>query len=204
MAHIRAKRGTVSALTADADEFGTVRARQGARTKHRPRSARAGGEIRVESGGTGTSASAARGCAFRGRSVPARPVRLDCFGFLTAGGEPSTMTVRVQFSDRSFDRATKHRAHFNSESHNIARYSCVLSCRSQKKLAIDHAHSPRMCPQFDHSQFSAPPVWYSITRVSKKLRSFFRSIISLIHGNGLSPASNSGSMPICWQRRFAM
>src|SRR5688572_33116890 len=35
------------------------------------------------------------------------------------------------------------------------------------------------------SQLSAPPVWYSITRVSKKLRSFLRSIISLIHGNGL-------------------
>jgi hypothetical protein len=37
-----------------------------------------------------------------------------------------------------------------------------------------------------YSQFSAPPVWYSVTRVSKKLRSFFRSIISLIHGNGFS------------------
>ena len=37
-----------------------------------------------------------------------------------------------------------------------------------------------------YSQFSAPPVWYSITRVSKKLRSFFRSIISLIHGKGFS------------------
>ena len=34
------------------------------------------------------------------------------------------------------------------------------------------------------SQVSAPPVWYSITRVSKKFRSFFRSIISLIQGNG--------------------
>lgn len=37
-----------------------------------------------------------------------------------------------------------------------------------------------------YSQFKVPPVWYSITRVSKKLRSFFRSIISLIHGKGLS------------------
>src|SRR5688572_6974102 len=37
-----------------------------------------------------------------------------------------------------------------------------------------------------YSQLSAPPVWYSITRVSKKLRSFFRSIISLIQGNGLA------------------
>jgi len=36
------------------------------------------------------------------------------------------------------------------------------------------------------SQDRAPPVWYSITRVSKKLRSFLRSIISLIQGNGFS------------------
>jgi hypothetical protein len=36
------------------------------------------------------------------------------------------------------------------------------------------------------SQFSAPPVWYSMTRVSKKFRSFFRSIISLIQGKGFS------------------
>jgi len=40
--------------------------------------------------------------------------------------------------------------------------------------------------QIHQSQESAPPVWYSITRVSKKLRSFFRSIISLIQGNGFS------------------
>ena len=38
----------------------------------------------------------------------------------------------------------------------------------------------------DQSQLSAPPVWYSITRVSKKFRSFFRSIISAIHGKGFS------------------
>jgi hypothetical protein len=55
-----------------------------------------------------------------------------------------------------------------------------------------------------HSQFRAPPVWYSITRVSKKLRSFFRSIISLIQGKGFSSCANSGSSPICCARRFAM
>ena len=45
-----------------------------------------------------------------------------------------------------------------------------------------------ICFQFfgAQSQESAPPDWYSITRVSKKLRSFFKSIISLIHGNGFS------------------
>ena len=35
------------------------------------------------------------------------------------------------------------------------------------------------------SQDSAPPVWYSVTLVSKKFFSFFRSIISLIQGKGL-------------------
>lgn len=35
------------------------------------------------------------------------------------------------------------------------------------------------------SQLNAPPVWYSMTRVSKKFFSFFRSIISDIHGKGL-------------------
>ena len=43
-----------------------------------------------------------------------------------------------------------------------------------------------------------------MTRVSKKLRSFFRSIISLIHGNGLSSFGNRCSSPICVARRFAM
>ena len=52
------------------------------------------------------------------------------------------------------------------------------------------------------SQDSAPPDWYSSTRVSKKLRSFFRSIISLIHGNGFSSFGNSASSPIWVARRF--
>ena len=50
----------------------------------------------------------------------------------------------------------------------------------------------------------APPVWYSMTRVSKKLRSFFRSIISLIQGKGFSSFGNNASRPICIARRFAM
>lgn len=58
-------------------------------------------------------------------------------------------------------------------------------------------------PNF-YSQLSAPPVWYSMTRVSKKLRSFFRSIISLIQGKGFSSCSNIGSKPICCARRLAM
>jgi len=56
----------------------------------------------------------------------------------------------------------------------------------------------------NQSQFNVPPVWYSITRVSKKLRSFFKSIISLIHGNGFSSFGKSASSPICTARRLAM
>ena len=36
------------------------------------------------------------------------------------------------------------------------------------------------------SQLKTPPVLYSVTRVSKKFFSFFKSITSLIHGNGLA------------------
>ncbi len=54
------------------------------------------------------------------------------------------------------------------------------------------------------SQDRAPPDWYSMTRVSKKLRSFLRSIISLIQGNGFSSLGNRASKPICVARRLAM
>ena len=54
------------------------------------------------------------------------------------------------------------------------------------------------------SQERAPPDWYSITRVSKKLRSFFKSIISLIQGNGFSSLGKSVSRPIWVARRLAM
>ena len=102
MAHIRAKRGTVSALTADADEFGTMRAPdRGARGKP----AMAGGAIREGAGETRTDDRVGGVHGFRGRSGPAKPVRLVTCGFLITGGEPSTVTVRVQFSDRSVDRA---------------------------------------------------------------------------------------------------
>src|SRR5688572_29380365 len=75
------------------------------------------------------------------------------------------------------------------------------------RLALGDAHFlSHLVRVFFHgySQLRAPPVWYSITRVSKKLRSFFRSIISLIHGNGLAAPGNSTSRPICWQRRLQM
>lgn len=46
-----------------------------------------------------------------------------------------------------------------------------------------------------HSQERPDPVWYSITRDSKKFFSLPRSITSLIHGNGLVVAGNTGSNP---------
>jgi len=51
----------------------------------------AGAGYRWGVGGTGAGRDAAGGHGFSGRNAPARPVRLDWFGFLTAGGDPSTV-----------------------------------------------------------------------------------------------------------------
>jgi len=147
MAHIRAKRGTVSALTADADEFGTMRAPAGAREKDQP--AAVGAEIGVGIRASGASLRASGAHGFRGSNIPARPVRLGTYGFLIACSEPSTVTVRVQFSDRSFDRATKRRPHFNSEPHNIARLFCRLFASIAKTAVVDRMQSTRLHRQFE-------------------------------------------------------
>ena len=86
----------------------------------------------------------------------------------------------------------------------VKRFSALQSCecihvRLQRVEFSEKTLPPRrsaecrvfkksvMCGDFrNQSQDRAPPVWYSITRVSKKLRSFLRSIISLIQGNGFS------------------
>jgi hypothetical protein len=54
--------------------------------------------------------------------------------------------------------------------------------RTATEARDPHGSAPFLRPR--QSQLSAPPVWYSMTRVSKKFFSFFRSIISDIHGNG--------------------
>jgi hypothetical protein len=54
------------------------------------------------------------------------------------------------------------------------------------------------------SQLSAPPVWYSVTRVSKKFFSFFRSSTSDIQGKGLVAPAYCSGRPIWEQRRLAM
>ena len=76
-------------------------------------------------------------------------------------------------------------------------------CSAVLRILISHI-AVAISSRRPHSQDSAPPVWYSMTRVSKKLRSFFRSIISLIHGNGFSSFGKSSSRPICVARRLAM
>ena len=45
--------------------------------------------------------------------------------------------------------------------------------------------NPEIRNRLRYSQFSVPPVWYSVTRVSKKFFSLLRSITSLIQGKGL-------------------
>ena len=57
---------------------------------------------------------------------------------------------------------------------------------------------------YRQSQFNAPPVWYSVTRVSKKFFSLFRSMSSLIQGNGLPAPGYCSLKPIWAQRRLAM
>jgi len=76
----------------------------------------------------------------------------------------------------------------------------------RRSLRIGKAmNQSRACvAEATQSQDRAPPVWYSMTRVSKKLRSFFRSIISLIQGKGFSSLGNSSSNPIWVARRLAM
>src|SRR5260221_9652570 len=73
-----------------------------------------------------------------------------------------------------------------------------LACRDSMHLIplLVHVAPP-------HSQFKAPPVWYSMTRVSKKLRSFLSSIISLIQGKGFCAPAYSVSSPTSCQRRLA-
>ena len=85
----------------------------------------------------------------------------------------------------------------NTGAHRTASLcGAVCGVRGVKSMAV--------CCERCQSQDRAPPDWYSITRVSKKLRSFLRSIISLIHGNGFSSLGNNVSSPICVARRLAM
>src|SRR5688572_9830219 len=74
----------------------------------------------------------------------------------------------------------RNRRNRNRES--FAELERGLGRRKKRGAFAPRATSSPLIRQF--SQFSAPPVWYSVTLVSKKFFSFFRSIISAIHGNG--------------------
>ena len=82
--------------------------------------------------------------------------------------------------------------------------ACVARLRFRASIIVVASCAAAVDSAFGYSQLSAPPDWYSMTRVSKKLRSFLRSIISAIQGNGLSSAGNIASMPICCARRLAI
>src|SRR5947207_11362292 len=104
------------------------------------------------------------------------------------------------------------RADLEQVAEEHAAFESVLEAQPQLVVLLDLAcgDSMHLIPLLvhvvppRHSQFRAPPVWYSMTRVSKKLRSFLRSIISLIQGKGFCAPAYSVSRPLCCQRRLAM
>jgi hypothetical protein len=139
--HIRAERGTCSALTADADEFGTARARSEDRR-------RAQKKRRTQSGaclyGEETFRLLDRQAAcFRGRET-ARLEGLDVRWSLVLCVWLATVWVCGQFSGRSMsveqsDRATKQRFAFYSQKKLTARFFC-----DRKRVVCDLAHFSRV------------------------------------------------------------
>ena len=73
---------------------------------------------------------------------------------------------------------TRNRFH-SQEFSRISRANCsIYSTRAQRvtRHSFMRTHDVgKLQRRIDHSQLSAPPVWYSITRVSKKFLSFNRS-----------------------------
>ena len=135
--HIRAERGTCSALTADADEFGTARARS---EDHR----RAQKKRRTQSGaclygGETFGVLDRRAACFRG-SETARLEGLDLRWSLVLCVCLATVWVCGQFSGRSMsveqsDRATKQRFAFYSQKKLTARFFC-----DRKRVVCDLSH----------------------------------------------------------------
>jgi hypothetical protein len=112
-------------------------------------------------------------------------------------------------TDRLFTARRSGRCRYGSSRpdtvNQVASRACRFCVGTSRSANLDLSLWPSALPHPAHqSQDSAPPDWYSMTRVSKKLRSFFRSIISLIHGNGFSSFGKSSSKPICVARRLAM
>src|SRR5262249_656129 len=100
------------------------------------------------------------------------------------------------FGRSSADRVQK----LNTYSWRLARRICGGWNAQKEGVPIQRlAAGP-----FGYSQLKAPPFWYSITRVSKKFFSFFKSIAPDIQGKGFSASSNTGASPSWAQRRLAM
>ena len=139
--HIRAERGTCSALTADADEFGTARAgREGCWRAQKKRRKHSGvcliGVDLLRLPGH-------RAGFFRGHET-ARRDGLDLRWSLVLCVYLTTVWVCGQFSGRSTsveqsDRATKQRLAFYSQKKSIARSFC-----ERKRVVCDLSHFSRV------------------------------------------------------------
>src|SRR3990167_2208061 len=85
---------------------------------------------------------------------------------------------------------------------NLLRRYLFHSCGSFASIPRKTARKVlRQPPGLPH-HFNAPPVRYSVTRVSKKFFSFERSTASLIHGKGFATL-NCGGSPTRSRRRSA-
>ena len=135
--HIRAERGTCSALTADADEFGTARARSedgGRAQKKRRKQSGACLSEKVLLRLLGLQAGYFRG------SETARLEGLDLRWSVVLCAYLTTVWVCGQFSGRSMsveqsDRATKQRFAFYSQKKLTARFFC-----DRKRVVCDLSH----------------------------------------------------------------
>ena len=125
--------------------------------------------------------------------------------FAARGGLRARHLAPQKYFSRDDVQRRIKRWEFSTIEHSDAHHARAAKKNAARKLNSRAALTARLATlRFVYSQFSAPPVWYSVTRVSKKLRSFFRSIISLIQGKGFSSWANRVSRPICCARRLAM
>lgn len=139
--HIRAERGTCSALTADADEFGTARARSEDRRRAQKKRRTQSGAC-LYGGKTLRMLDRQSGC-FRG-SETTRLEGLDLRWSLVLCVYLTTVWVCGQFSGRSTsveqsDRATKQRFAFYSQKNLTARFFC-----DRKRVVCDLSHFSRV------------------------------------------------------------
>jgi len=164
--HIRAERGTCSALTADADEFGTARA--GSEDRWRAQKKTPDAVRRLSVRRRKLRLLDRRAACFRG-SETARLEGLDLRWSLVLCVYLATVWVCGQFSGRSTsveqsDRATKQRFAFYSQKKLTARFFCDrkrVVCDLSTSLAFNVARSTRdqrvhrACSRQSHD--SAPP-----------------------------------------------